>query len=258
MARPIKEGLDYFPLDVDIDQDDKIALIEASHGLEGFGIVIKLLMKIYDNSYFYKWGEKEQLLFSRRVNVNINKVNEVINDCIKWELFSSILFEQYKVLTSKGIQKRYLEAAARRKEVKFYSEYMLLNGSEVKEYKNLVTVNINSVNDNISTQSKGKESKENIYMDFPIHGDPFLEIYNHQFAEKFNKQHMRISQEKALFIHEQLSEMKSKVDVEEFEDITQYHFANLPKSNDGNFLAFIHAFPRYLSVIKQDEFDWDN
>ena len=29
MARPIKEGLEYFPLDCDIDQDDKIALIEA-------------------------------------------------------------------------------------------------------------------------------------------------------------------------------------------------------------------------------------
>nr|QRZ17783.1 DUF4373 domain-containing protein [Virgibacillus sp. AGTR] len=94
MARPTKEGLDYFPLDVDIDQDDKIALIEATHGLEGFGIIIKLLMKIYDNSYFYKWGEKEQLLFSRRVNVNINRVNDIINDCVKWGIFSKRLYEQ--------------------------------------------------------------------------------------------------------------------------------------------------------------------
>ena len=43
MARPIKSGLDYFPLDVDIDQDDKVAIIEAEHGMLGFGIVIKLL-----------------------------------------------------------------------------------------------------------------------------------------------------------------------------------------------------------------------
>ena len=79
MARPIKEGLEYFPLDCDIDQDDKITLIEAQHGLIGFGIAIKLLMKIYNNSYFYEWTEKEQLLFSKRVNVNINEVNVVIN-----------------------------------------------------------------------------------------------------------------------------------------------------------------------------------
>ena len=30
MARPQKNGLDYFPLDVDMDQDDKIALIEVT------------------------------------------------------------------------------------------------------------------------------------------------------------------------------------------------------------------------------------
>ena len=34
MARPLKEGLDYFPLDVDVDQDDKVAIIEGMHGVE--------------------------------------------------------------------------------------------------------------------------------------------------------------------------------------------------------------------------------
>ncbi len=159
MARPIKEGLDYFPLDVDIDRDDKIALIEANHGLEGFGVVIKILMKIYDNSYFYQWGEKEQLLFSKRVNVNINKVNEVINDCLKWGVFSTSLYETYQILTSAGIQRRYLEASSRRKEVKLANEYLLLGNEEVNSYKNLVVVNINPVNNDISTQRKVKESK---------------------------------------------------------------------------------------------------
>lgn len=165
MTRPIKEGLDYFPLDVDIDQDDKIALIEASHGLEGFGVVIKILMKIYDNSYFYQWGEKEQLLFARRVNVNINKVNDIINDCIKWGLFSWSLYEKHQILSSKGIQKRYVEAAARRKRVKIRSDYLLLDEKGVNSYKNLVIVNINFVDVVIGTQnkveeSKGKDSKE--------------------------------------------------------------------------------------------------
>jgi DNA replication protein DnaD len=160
MARPIKEGLDYFPLDVDIDQDDKIALIEATHGLEGFGAVIKLLMKIYDNSYYYEWGEKEQLLFSRRVNVNINRINDIINDCLKWGLFSKELFEQHQILSSKGIQKRYLEATTRRKEVRIRHDYLLLNNKEVNAYKNLVVVNINPVNDDIGTQSKVKESNK--------------------------------------------------------------------------------------------------
>lgn len=159
MARPFKEGLDYFPLDVDIDQDDKVALIEAKHGLLGFGVIIKLLMRIYSNSYFYEWGEKEQLLFSRRVNVDINTINDIINDCLKWDLFSKQLYESYGILTSKGIQMRYLEASVRRKKVKIIKEYLLLYESDVNSYKNVVIVNINSNDDDIKTQSKVKESK---------------------------------------------------------------------------------------------------
>lgn len=164
MARPQKNGLDYFPLDVDIDQDDKIALIEAQHGVIGFAIVIKLLMKIYKNSYFYEWTEKEQLLFSKRINVDINSINVVINDCIKWGLFDSKLLENKNILTSKGVQARYLEAVGRRTKVEIKKEYLLLDENIVNVYKNLVIVDINSnneeVSDNINPQSKVKESKE--------------------------------------------------------------------------------------------------
>lgn len=163
MARPQKEGLDYFPLDVDIDQDDKIVLIEAQHGVEGFGVVIKLLMKIYKNSYFYEWTEKEQLLFSKRVNVNINEVNAIIADCVKWELFDKKMLETSGILTSKGIQKRYLMATSRRQRVEIEDKYLLLDEKEVNEYKNLVIININDnnneVNEDINPQSKVKESK---------------------------------------------------------------------------------------------------
>lgn len=159
MARPIKEGLDYFPLDVDMDQDDKIALIEASHGLVGFGIVVKILMKIYSNGYFYEWGEKEQLLFSRRINVDINLINDVINDCLKWGLFSEELYKKHGILSSAGIQRRYLEACIRRKQVKIMADYLLLDQKEVNSYKNLVIVGNNSKNVDIKTQSKVKESK---------------------------------------------------------------------------------------------------
>lgn len=178
MARPTKEGLDYFPLDVDMDQDDKVALIEAQHGVTGFAIVVKLLMKIYKNSYYYDWTEKEQLLFSRVINVDINTLNEVVNDCVKWGIFSEKMYDKYKILTSNGIQIRYLEAASRRQKVKISKEHLLISNPKINEYKNLVidgiNVDINSlseevnddtnmsnhnINDNIGTQSKVKESK---------------------------------------------------------------------------------------------------
>ena len=175
MARPLKQGLEYFPLDVDIDQDDKIAMIEAIHGIEGFGIVIKILSKIYKEGYFYEWTKREQVLFSKRINVDINLVLTVVNDCISEGVFNKNLFEEYSVLTSKGIQSRYLEAIKRRKQVTFIKEYMLIQ--DIKSIigtnkidvflqelgENGVNVNINPTpkvdNDDISTQRKGKENR---------------------------------------------------------------------------------------------------
>ncbi|MGA4718838.1 Lin1244/Lin1753 domain-containing protein [Fictibacillus nanhaiensis] len=153
MARPKKEGLDYFPLDVDMDQDDKIALIEAKHGLLGFGIVIKLFMKIYKNGYFYDWTEKEQLLFSSRVSVDINSVTDVVNDCIKWGLFNEELFKRHEVLTSRGIQERFLLATSRRTARLIDEEYRLVGVSANNNSKSA------SVNDSSNPQSKVKESK---------------------------------------------------------------------------------------------------
>lgn len=165
MARPQKLGLDYFPLDVDIDQDDKIQLVEALHGTTGFAVVIKLLMRIYKEGYYYDWTEMEHLLFSRRVNVDINTLTNIVNDCIKYGIFDKKLYENYKILTSHGIQERYFEASKRRKNVTIVNQYLLINESKI------VNVNISKVNVDIngdicdevsakSTQSKVKESKE--------------------------------------------------------------------------------------------------
>ena len=40
MARPQKEGIDYFTLDVKMD--DEVKLVEAKSGIAGFGVLIKL------------------------------------------------------------------------------------------------------------------------------------------------------------------------------------------------------------------------
>ena len=204
MARPQKTGLDYFPLDVDIDQDDKIALIEAQHGIKGFAIVIKLFMKIYKNGYFYEWTEKEQLLFSRRVNVNINEVNVIINDCIKWGLFNINLYKKYHILTSDGVQRRFLEAVGRRQKVKIDKKYLLLDDETINVYKNLVIVNINDslneVNDDINPQSKEKKSKvkeskgenkkqlktEHLSFPTPIHEEIYKQLGDTVYKAWFN------------------------------------------------------------------------
>ena len=175
MARPQKEGLDYFPLDTDMDlQDDKIQLLEAKYGIVGFGVMIKLLMKIYNEGYFYSWGEKESLLHSKRVNVDVNKVNEIVSDLVKWGMFDSKTFDKYRVLTSNGIQKRYWEVAKRRNEIIVIKQYWVFNVDEI-----FVSANINMINVDGSTQRKEKkriekESKEKNAFEIAI--DDFKEF----------------------------------------------------------------------------------
>lgn len=174
MARPQKDGLDYFPLDVNIDKDDKIEIIESEFGNEGFVIIIKLLMRIYgQHGYYTMMTSREQKLFAKRINVDINSVNIVIMLALSEHLFDLRLFEKYGVLTSKGIQKRYLEAVSRRKEITLIKEYLLIDTGNSEKVK-LVNVYINPTQDELmqhddvnnsdsddvnvdkSTQSKGK------------------------------------------------------------------------------------------------------
>jgi hypothetical protein len=153
MARPTKTGVDYFPLDVNMDT--KFELIEAKHGIIGFGILIKLFQKIYSEGYYIEWSEEMSLLFSKRNNVDINSINAIIMDAIKYNIFNKQLFDQEKILTSKGIQRRFIDIIKRRK-------------TDISKLKHII-VDINSINaDNNSIndsykytkKSKVKESKE--------------------------------------------------------------------------------------------------
>lgn len=154
MGRSYKQGLDYFPLDV--VNDDKLDLIEAEFGITGWAIIIKMYRRIYSNGYYCKWSEDEQLLFSKQINVDINTINAVINRGIARNIFDNVLYSEYGILTSIGIQRRYLEIVKRRKEVELEEVYLLIDVDI-----NIENVHINPKNDDVGTgkERKGKESK---------------------------------------------------------------------------------------------------
>lgn len=162
MARPTRQGVDYFPLDVHLD--DKFKFIEIKYKLEGFALLIKLLQRVYDHGYWCKWGEDEACLFANENRVDVELVNNVITECAKRDIMSASCLHQYGILTSIGIQKRYVEMVKRRKDVEVIKEYKVI--------ADIFGVNevINGVNDNImytscqhddskSTQSKVDKSR---------------------------------------------------------------------------------------------------
>lgn len=129
MARPIKTGVDFFPLDVHMD--DSIELIEAEFGLEGFAIVVKLWQKIYaERGYYCEWNDEVALLFAKKIGAGGNVVSEIVNAAIRRGIFNDELFNRYGILTSFGIQTRYFEITSRRTKVDVDERYLLVSAPE--------------------------------------------------------------------------------------------------------------------------------
>jgi len=165
MSRTTKTGLDYFPLDTNLDE--KFEMIEAEHGLIGFAIIIKIFQEIYNNGYYYLWDKKRKLLFSKRNNVDINNLNVIINSALEWNMFSEQLFNDYNILTSVGIQRQFLKITERRKEVIINEKIWLINN--IADNDNIVFINddILPLNDDIKKQSKGESKGESKVPDCP-------------------------------------------------------------------------------------------
>ena len=132
MARPKKTGIEYFPLDVDFFEDDKIALIEGEFGVKGSYVALRLLCKIYKNGYCYQWGEDECLLLARQLGAGFvpNAVDEIVKGLVRRSFFDKGVYDSFRVLTSSGIQKRYMEA--RRGTATIDPKYCLLGVSATK------------------------------------------------------------------------------------------------------------------------------
>jgi hypothetical protein len=176
MSRPIKRGLDYFPLAVRAFEDEKLDDLHYDHGPMAQHIYIRILMLVYAKGYFL---EIERAKLVRRLHVLLGPqwiekdfIDDVIKSCVKLALFDPDLFSQ-NVVTSKAIQKQFIYAAKRRKEVDI-SKYWLLDSDTMKEEGVLlseqkkeeekkqkrVNVNNNSINVDKSTQRKRKRERD--------------------------------------------------------------------------------------------------
>lgn len=193
MARPLKNGLDYYPLNVDFFSDIKVRRLIKAGGSQSISILIALLGNIYrDEGYYMRWDNDLTFLISDLVGVTEGAVMETVNKAVHIGFFHAGLFETYKILTSKGIQARYLEAVSRRRQVFLNKNYLLL---DVNAYNNVVlddviddnnSVNVynNSVNVDRSTQSKVKESKvKESKVVNTLSGNPTLDAKKNLVAE---------------------------------------------------------------------------
>ena len=185
MARPIKKGLSYFPLDVGVFKDKRITKIERKFGVYGSSIFLRILTMVYEHGYYLEMTEEDlitELIYQIGVGkISYQRVRNVILMCCELGILDEPLFRQ-GVITSDGIQKQFIRVAKRRKEVDI-SKYWLLDSATMEEIGVLlsmekneekgVNVNNNSVNVDINTQSKSKRKRDKkIKEDKSIYGFP--------------------------------------------------------------------------------------
>lgn len=162
MARPTAKGVEYFPLNVNFINDLKVRKLLLSCGAEAIAVLIYLLSTIYkDEGYYVEIHEDEIDLIALDVNVTPEFVLEVINKACEVRFFDVNLYENFNILTSKGIQERYLKITERRKNSVVITQFNLINvyNNSVNVNNNSINVDNNPVNVYKSTQSKVKESK---------------------------------------------------------------------------------------------------
>ncbi len=114
MARPRKTGLDYFPFDVDFFEDDKLTAISVQFGIKGEIAAVKLLCAIYRNGYFIEWKESVCIKLLRELpGISGPLLEQIVRGLVKWGFFDKALFDTARILTSRGIQRRYFSISRR-------------------------------------------------------------------------------------------------------------------------------------------------
>lgn len=162
MARQRKRGLGYFPFDVDFFTDIKIRKLIKRQGGKAITVYALLLCFIYRDGYYMRWDEELPFIISEQTGYEEAYIREVLKCCLSLGLFDAGLFSGEKILTSEGIQNRYLSIIITLKRKPDMDKYVLIHADEEKD-------------DNISSPETGISSEE-IVVSSPETGIPSEEI----------------------------------------------------------------------------------
>ena len=131
MAKIEKSRLDFFPLDIDFFEDEKIVAISSEFGCKGELAAVKLLCEVYRNGYYMEWKEPVRIkLMKKMPGVSAGLLENIVRRLVRWGFFDQTLFHSASILTSRGIQRRYFSSYSRRFKVTL--PYLLVSDAKTK------------------------------------------------------------------------------------------------------------------------------
>lgn len=136
MARPSKQGLDYFPFDVDLLDDEKLDFLRERYGSIINDVYIALLCLLYKGEGYYipydteaKKQDCAWFIFKKtrggKYPIKLETIPEMIEACVARGLFSGDHYP--KIITSERAQATFYSCTVERKSVEINPEYWIVD-----------------------------------------------------------------------------------------------------------------------------------
>lgn len=172
MARPTKQGLDYFPFDVDLLSDEKLDFLREQYGAVINDVYISLLCFLYKKHGYYipyeTESEKQDCIWFIYKNTRGGKypikkeqIAELIEVCVERGLFSRDHYP--KIITSERAQATFYSCTVDRTEIDIDDSKWLLTDEQMgklsKRHSYYLSLHPNSFSVEKPSKSTEKPSK---------------------------------------------------------------------------------------------------
>ena len=165
MARPQKEGLAYFSLDVDFFSDRKIKILKGRFGADGITYYLYLLCEIYKgHGYYLKVDEDFDYITSSELGMSHAKIGQMRKFLLERSLFDNKLFQSDTILTSTSIQRRFqlaVKSRASKNPVVVNPKFWLLSKEETQSFIKMHPILNNSEKKPDYSQKNPEDSENN-------------------------------------------------------------------------------------------------
>jgi hypothetical protein len=160
MARPVKNNLDYFSHDKDMRNDLKIKALRRKYSHKGYSIYVMMLEHLSNCDYLqFEWSELNIELLTPDFDIDATELMEIIDYCVKLNLFSIHLGYIY---SHRFVERNQLVLNSRKGFSLNNSPIMVLKQNQLsKSQINYDKIEINTqskVNESIVKESKQEDS----------------------------------------------------------------------------------------------------
>ena len=170
MSRPVKEGMDYFPHDVNASNDRKVEALRSIYGNDGYAFYFIMLEQIYqepDGELDVSDAEtKEEIMqiLSNKVSVTLERFKQMFSTAMKWGCFDRETYEEKGIITSNGIRKRMDVVIEKRQRMRdrYHQQREIVSDTETKQKPEVKHVGT-TLETPQSKEKKSKEKKSSIY-----------------------------------------------------------------------------------------------